>query len=530
VAQLMKNGWKYIEPALFYGILALSLTYIVIGGYNPSLDGPSHLYNARILGYLISGNSFVGNFYTVNKVPIPNITDHLLLVLFSTVFSLITSLKLLLIICVGGFALLFRALIVMLYPENKGLSAFAIPLAHSFLFYMGFYNFCLSLVFILWTTYFYLKHFHEVKNHVNKGKYIGLSVLILVTYFTNGLALLILGLLLALFELRATLLYLKQDRANNKVIWKRIGLFILLWAPSIACFISFLTLVPALGSNPNDILTFKEHLYGICNMRPLEVFNGEEIMATRGFFLLLVLLCSSSFALWAKEKEKKGPFISMFFLLVSVVILLLYFIVPNGASVGMMSVRLCFYMFLFFTLWLVLRPNFQAVKWIAVIGVYSLHIFLQTQKHYPYCRNLNKLASEIYDAGKHVQPNSIVFPVYCTDNWMMDHFIDYSGLDKPIINPDNYEARVRWFPVVWNSNAINSSFVENYNLQWFGQADKNNDTSHENHYVFVLGDLNKMIQQSQYTDVRSFLDKKGKLIYATTDGQIHLYNINHNKQ
>src|SRR6185437_643910 len=99
----------------------------------------------------------------------------------------------LLLILIVGFPLSFRYVIKTVSPERIGLSAFAIVFSQSFLYYIGFYNFCLSFLFLFAALGVYLKYFQSGREISIKG-YSLLFIFIVLTYFTNGLSFVFLAL------------------------------------------------------------------------------------------------------------------------------------------------------------------------------------------------------------------------------------------------------------------------------------------------------------------------------------------------
>ncbi|HXP49609.1 MAG TPA: hypothetical protein VN922_06645, partial [Bacteroidia bacterium] len=92
------------ERIFFYTCLAATIAALMFSGVTPTLDGPSHVYNARITDYIISGNKFISDYYSLSKAPNPNYVDHYLLTLFCSFLSFSSAEKLMQIICVISFA------------------------------------------------------------------------------------------------------------------------------------------------------------------------------------------------------------------------------------------------------------------------------------------------------------------------------------------------------------------------------------------------------------------------------------------
>lgn len=527
----MKTVLKYSERLLFYGMLVLSIAFIIHMRYNPSLDGPAHLYNSRLLNYLIAGNPLVSTFHAINKVPVPNLTDHVLLALFITFLSSAASVKLLLILYIAAFSLGFRAIIRLLRPENIGLSAFAIPLAHSFLLYIGFYNFCISAALMLWAIYYYLKHFNTLAASYNPLRFGIMLLLIIGVYFTNGLAFLLLGLLIALLELQVLLPYLKANayKQSKATINRHIIQLLLLWLPGIACFVIFiLSTRLTSGGSAASPARLSELVKDIVTIRPLTVYMHEETTYTSILFYVILFLFGTSVIRQIRQnKSEKTPY-SFAAAVIAILTLLLYFTVPNNASVGMMTVRFCYYFFLFLVLWLALRKNYSAVIWVALPVIYFLHCFLLFTMHAPVIKDLDRVASEIVESSEYISPNSVVLPVNCSSNWLMLHFTDYDGLKKTVINTDDYESNVGWFPLIWNKAMPNFSLhgktaIPNA-LITFNTQQK---ATREIDYIFVFGDISWVMQHKEYEELKEDIKNYCKPVFVSQDGFIHLYSVNH---
>ncbi|HEY4641134.1 MAG TPA: hypothetical protein VII75_07295, partial [Thermoanaerobaculia bacterium] len=121
----------------------------------PTVDGPSHVYNAEIIRHIVRGDHCpLTQWFRLNRRPVPNWSGHLILALLLTIFPAAVAEKLLM---TGIIALFMTG--VWMYAgcddERRHVYAFvAIPLAYNQLFQLGFYNYAigvgLSLVTIAW--------------------------------------------------------------------------------------------------------------------------------------------------------------------------------------------------------------------------------------------------------------------------------------------------------------------------------------------------------------------------------------------
>ncbi len=100
-------------------------------------------------------------------------------------------------------------------------------------------------------------------------------------------------------------------------------------------------------------------------------------------------------------------------------------------------------------------------KWLIWISaILLIFINLNLNNYYrSVIRDLNKIALNCVITSEHIEPNSIVFPINYTDNWLTGHFCNYLGIDKPIVILENYELDAGYFPLKWNDNFIPNTML-----------------------------------------------------------------------
>jgi hypothetical protein len=519
---------RYAELILFWGSLGLSSLYIILSPYNPSLDGPAHVYNAQLINYLLGGNQFIAQYFCINKIPIPNLLDHALLAALNIIFPVLVSQKILLLFCTIGLAFVFRKLIELYNPPNIGLSAFAIPLAHSFLYYLGFYNFCLSLVFMLWAMYYYAKHFSVLKMPPKTKHIVVLSILILCNYFASALSFMFIGMLFLLHEiwLISPLIKSGQFKQNKNSIKKRLLFFVSLWIPGLICFIIFLLTFPFTEQNA-ALKPFNELLLWIYNVRPFEVYGDFELGITRCFFWALLFIFLGAFRLIIKGKNASKLNGNSIFLVAAIFSLICFFIVPDNFSVGMMNTRLCFYFFLFLMLWLALQQNFPLVKWGGAVAIYLFYWLLFFTWHNKILKTFDEKIKEVVEASDiYIEPNTVVLPIDCTNNWIMSNMADYIAIHKPMVNLMDYELWASWFPVTLNKSTMPyiSSGYQNtaMHVRWFNNYAAKNRKQID--YIFIFGNFNSGdMNASDFSDLKENLQNRYTLIFTSKDKWIHIY-------
>jgi hypothetical protein len=143
--------WLSRHPeAVAFWVLALAhLIPVWEFHYLPTQDGPSHLANAYILkDYGTSGTSYA-TFFELRSDPLPNWTSQLLLAGLLYLAPPLVAEKLLVSLYVLGFAGAYRYFLGGFGERCRPLSWAGLPFLYNHCFWMGFYNYCLSLV-LLW--------------------------------------------------------------------------------------------------------------------------------------------------------------------------------------------------------------------------------------------------------------------------------------------------------------------------------------------------------------------------------------------
>src|SRR5205814_255749 len=106
------------------------------------------------------------------------------LIIFQCLFSAWISEKLLLIGYVAGIAFAFRALVLQMKPDAGISTCLIFPFIYTFIFYLGFYNFLLSIPVVFFICWYWNRH----QQHLSKRKLFALAVLFLIIYFSHLLS------------------------------------------------------------------------------------------------------------------------------------------------------------------------------------------------------------------------------------------------------------------------------------------------------------------------------------------------------
>jgi hypothetical protein len=134
---------------LFAAVAMLHLVPIWRVRLIPTVDGPSHLYNAVVLRELAAGSPEFSRVFAANLRPNPNWLGHALLFVALVVVPPLVAEKLL----VSLIVLLFLAgcwrIAGLVDPSGRVYAFLAMPLAFHLLLQMGFYNYSLGVALVL---------------------------------------------------------------------------------------------------------------------------------------------------------------------------------------------------------------------------------------------------------------------------------------------------------------------------------------------------------------------------------------------
>src|SRR5690349_10125799 len=78
---LQKTRRSFKKPGryLFHAVVLLNTLPALLFRFFPTMDGPAHLYNARLIRELLGGNSALAPYVVLNDFPVPNWLGHFIL-------------------------------------------------------------------------------------------------------------------------------------------------------------------------------------------------------------------------------------------------------------------------------------------------------------------------------------------------------------------------------------------------------------------------------------------------------------------
>lgn len=138
---------RALTEAVFWGPLLLATVLVAIWPPH-TVDGPAHLLGASVLADWDSEPRW-RDYYERDLTPTPNLGGNLVLAVLIKLFGLRGGETVLLILCAVGLPLALRAALHVLRPEHGWAAVAALPFGFGYLYFYGFYGFCLGLVLFL---------------------------------------------------------------------------------------------------------------------------------------------------------------------------------------------------------------------------------------------------------------------------------------------------------------------------------------------------------------------------------------------
>lgn len=526
-----------IEPFLFLIITLLNLLPVILVKYFTTVDGPAHLYNARLMADLMSYPSGVLTKYFVIANLLPtNLTDHYFFLLTGYFLPGFLSEKLLLLFYLAGLPYAFRYFIRSIKPDGMYLTYFIFPFTYSFMLFYGFFNFHLALVFFL-ISVTYLKKYYERPVVLNS---VVLLILVTLVYFSHAFVFLILFIYLLIYHYRDIKCVLSDNPGEEKnTAIARLILILLVLAPAILLMIiSSIRTQPV--NIPDNYIDFSQHLKWIRQIQPAKglIYQREDIYTTWLFYLLVFLTAATIYFTCIERlsikkgrvniswKKNKTGTPNHLLLIMSLIILALYFILPDVyRGYGFISSRLLVFFFLFFISWIASAYMNVWIRITAVLVIITMNSFM-LGIYITECRKLNDAACDLEKAASYITPYSTVLPVNQSEKWIWGHFSNYLGIDKPMIILENYEAGLDYFPVNWNFEKMPRLLFGEADsipscLSWNSQM-KNDPEAVR--YVLLLNSTETKDDPCQ-TEIKNILNKFYERIFINESKEIELYQL-----
>lgn len=142
----VRDRHSAILDALFWGPVLVAAIWIVV--WPPlTVDGPAHLLGARAIAD--HSSALYGSYYEIDWFPTPNLAGTGLLALLVSIGGLRFAGTVMLLLAALGTPLALRYAVRAVRPESSWLAIVGLPLAFGYLYFYGFWNYCLAIALAL---------------------------------------------------------------------------------------------------------------------------------------------------------------------------------------------------------------------------------------------------------------------------------------------------------------------------------------------------------------------------------------------
>lgn len=430
--------FRRLEPWSFLLLVALHAAPIVVEPLFPTLDGPSHLNNARLLRDLWLGHGRAAEFFAINPFPEPNLLGDLIMAIAMIVAPAALAEKLVLLLAVAGLAYTFRTWVRQADPERPWASFLVLPFLLSVPLFMGFINFCLSLplMFLILAEWE-----RSIAGATKRGSW-RMGVMLLLLYTAH----------LSTFLLTASILVARTVQANRSpsgtAPWRALALALAL---PIGLSATYFLLHAGHAAKPARF-PVAELLAWMRDGRAWTAFAPEaEVPWTRPIAIVLLGLGAAALPLAVKSGPRSLP---AFLAVVTMGLAGLFLLLPDTMAGGsLMTPRLLLFTMLFLTAFsIAARIDGRVLAaGTAVVGICSIgHWNTQRGIHHGLCTEL----AELMEVAPAVPEGAVLLPLNYGDNWLHSNFSSYLGAVRGTIVLDNFVATAPFSPVRWRKERM----------------------------------------------------------------------------
>ncbi len=522
------DGMLKYERYLFALFLAISLLQLWLTRYVPSLDGPQHLYNANVLVELLKGNELFRTFFSVNEVIVGYWSGHFFLTFFHLLFPAWLAEKLFLSTYVLGMVFSFRYLVRSINPSKGNFITFLIfPFVYHSYLLLGYYSFSIAAIFFFLSIGYWIRYYKVF----TWMRVLVFALLTLGVFLSHGLVFVFFGItFVILFAAVFIHTGITEKRGERTARWFVTGLkSAVAVLPSLVLWIIYIRSVMSINSAVVDpSFSFTELVKFLMRIRQLVGFHHElEAIGYIPVFILIAVLALTFLALFLQNvKYGTARFSDLLdkrnaWIFVSLAFLGLYFFAPDRISAGSLTHRFGLFFWLALITWLAVQ-KFPKVFHIIALVVVLFSISYTRFVHQRFYHNLNRDIKELEELAVRMEPNSIVYSLNTSHNWIHLHFPLYAASDDPLVHLRNPQCQGQ-FPVVWNNEALPACYAGEKQVVLPGSKGGGaSGNSMEIDYITVFGH-EKFVSDSTNAEWHAILNNDYERLYTTANGKAALY-------
>ncbi len=437
---LKRAIWPHrVEPWLFGALVLLHAVPVLAFPWFPTLDGPVHLYNARIIGSLLRCEPATAHFFELNPFPEPNWLGHAIMAAVMSLSSAQMAEKVVMLLYVLGLPLAFRFATRRSGGDNGWASVLIFPFIYGFTFRIGFVNFSLGLPLLLLSIGVGAR---SLKRPSRRSFFL-LAGLLLALYFAHLTCFLIAILSFAILAYQHTR---TSEGAWLPGFMKGVKPLLFAALPGLVLTTAFFLAHQDTRAEPQR-LPMDELLQDLLTGRPFVALGPAEKTGAR--VITWAMMALTMLVLFTAHRTKRSPLRGTWAILLLIATMAAYFLVPDQmATGGFITVRMLLFVYLFWALWLALQAS---QRWLGasllmiVTGtqLYQLHI------HYDYTKGLNVELAELLAVTDDVPKDASLVSLNYSGNWLHSNFPCYLGAIRGANVLDNFGARTAHMPVRW---------------------------------------------------------------------------------
>jgi len=416
---------------------------------------------------------------------------------------------------------LFRRLIILISPGGRYYTYLVFPFTHTTFLYLGFYNFCLGILFLLITLIYWIYH---ADSNLKPKQTAVLALLFLFTYFSNPLLFLILSTIIFIH----LFVHSYYHDGRRSFSWLTSTFFTDKLTTLIAALILPLAFLVYFFFSRSPMQTYTWHPVNqlIRFLRLNYLIEGRNAFLFFWVFACLVIFIISVSLIrllrFSKVREQghsqpgTGKITShanqIWLFLTLIVFLLFYFIAPDSAGTATfinLRILLVIYLLLIAFLATMETPGIESA--VAAFFILIINIFVLSS-NYSDLKERSNISMACHSASVCIPENSVVLPINFSPDPMTGHVTDYLASDRRIMLIYNYEAETGYFPVIWKSKTQPLFYQGMYSVPGHNHKILHQDACRIN-YILEVGTSPKEPSSTSKGGPPGFLDGY-RLIYS----------------
>ncbi len=477
-----------IEVIFFCGVTLFLLNPLSASKWFLTLDGAAHSYNASVLYKLVFGNDdFLNQFFSVNTLPSPNWTGHILLAFFNEWFGIALAAKIVHLLYGVGLVFAFRWLMFVVSPYPRIMSYLIFPIVLTLVFQLGFYNFCFGVVFMLLGITAWLKYSPSTR----WPNVLLLLVLFTAGWFSHQLSWLFTGLFVFI-----SLTVKMIGQRNLRQLLQPLMIAVFSFSPSLIFFTIYtLGKSASTGFKFDPIATRLDFFFSMHSAHILtqSVKPLYELLAV--IILAVIVIGVINTYILSKNANREARSLTLLLAIFTALCFGAVLLFPEEAGGGgIFGVRVEWITWIFLLV-IVARLRYPK-QWLysfAVVAVFitlSKNLLIKDQ-----AEHLNNNVHAITEAGNYIRERSTIVVYSFSDEVLDFHSGEYAIAGRDVALLNNYETAQEYFPLKNNDSQFPYRFtLASYDPQELhclnGWKTEKSKPTRQIDYVMFVGNIN----------------------------------------